>query len=143
MAHRRCLHALTRHATALASLKTLANPPPPPAAISFKTITQSTSTISSHFRPSWFAHHSFSRHFCSSKSEGDDKEDEDDEDESSDGEDIVDTVDTVPEFKREYSLEESAAEAEAIGYKVVGPLQKTDRVFKPYEPVFAVVQVVF
>ncbi|KAJ7955410.1 50S ribosomal protein L21, mitochondrial-like [Quillaja saponaria] len=43
--------------------------------------------------------------------------------------------------KREYTAEEKVAEAEAIGYKVVGPLDKKDRVFKPYEPVFAVVQI--
>ncbi|XVE51340.1 hypothetical protein DITRI_Ditri02bG0032200 [Diplodiscus trichospermus] len=33
------------------------------------------------------------------------------------------------------------AEATAIGYKVVGALQRSDRVFKEYEPVFAVVQI--
>ena len=28
-----------------------------------------------------------------------------------------------------------------IGYKLVGPLEPSDRVFKPYDPIFAVVQV--
>uniref|UniRef100_A0A803QDD0 Large ribosomal subunit protein bL21m n=1 Tax=Cannabis sativa TaxID=3483 RepID=A0A803QDD0_CANSA len=43
--------------------------------------------------------------------------------------------------KREYTPEEKEAEAAAIGYKVVGPLERSDRVFKPYEPVFAVVEI--
>ncbi|KAL1327155.1 hypothetical protein HN51_037242 [Arachis hypogaea] len=43
--------------------------------------------------------------------------------------------------KRVYTPEEKEAEAANIGYKVVGPLTKGDDVFKPYEPVFAVVQI--
>lgn len=50
-------------------------------------------------------------------------------------------ADSESNLQRDYSPEEKEAEAAAIGYKVVGPLQKSDRVFKPYEPVFAVVQV--
>lgn len=46
-------------------------------------------------------------------------------------------------MKREYTAEEKEEEAAAIGYKVIGPLQRSERVFKPYEPVFAVVQVCF
>lgn len=42
---------------------------------------------------------------------------------------------------RVYSAEDKERESAAIGYKVVGPLQPSDRVFKPYEPVFAVVQI--
>ncbi|TXG47394.1 hypothetical protein EZV62_026688 [Acer yangbiense] len=49
--------------------------------------------------------------------------------------------DTVTDIKREYSLEEIEGEVAEIGYKVVDPLQQLDRVFKRYEPVFAVVQV--
>ncbi|KAG2617600.1 hypothetical protein PVAP13_3NG182331 [Panicum virgatum] len=37
--------------------------------------------------------------------------------------------------------EEKVAEAAEIGYKVVGPLGADEKPFKPYEPVFAVVQV--
>lgn len=44
-------------------------------------------------------------------------------------------------MKREYSAEEKEEEAAAIGYKVVGPLDKSEQIFKPYEPVFAVVQI--
>ncbi|XP_028082745.1 50S ribosomal protein L21, mitochondrial-like [Camellia sinensis] len=43
--------------------------------------------------------------------------------------------------KREYTSEEKEEEAAAIGYKVIGPLERSDRVFKPYELVFAVVQI--
>ncbi|GAB4831187.1 hypothetical protein Ancab_005195 [Ancistrocladus abbreviatus] len=44
-------------------------------------------------------------------------------------------------IERAYSVEEKIKEAAEIGYKVVGPLQRSDRVFKPYEPLFAVVQI--
>ncbi|GFZ06217.1 ribosomal protein L21 [Actinidia rufa] len=43
--------------------------------------------------------------------------------------------------KREYTAEEREDEAAAIGYKVVGPLERSERVFKPYEPIFAIVQI--
>lgn len=49
----------------------------------------------------------------------------------------------VSASNRVYSAEDKERESAAIGYKVVGPLQPSDRVFKPYEPVFAVVQVRF
>lgn len=67
-------------------------------------------------------------------------EDEEIADESSEGEEIDDTV---PDLGREYKLEETEAEAAEIGYKVAGPLLKSDRVFKKHEPLFAVVQVIF
>lgn len=41
------------------------------------------------------------------------------------------------------SAEDKELEAAAIGYKVLGPLQPSDQVFKIYEPVFAVVEVRF
>ena len=69
-----------------------------------------------------------------------DKEDSEEEDwETSDNDEGV----LVPSsgLKREYSPEEKEAEAVAIGYKVVGPLEKSDQVFKLYEPVFTIVQV--
>ncbi|KAK2642113.1 hypothetical protein Ddye_023876 [Dipteronia dyeriana] len=142
MAHRRCLHALTRHATSLVSLKTPINPPLS-AAISFKTVTPTqpnNTRISSRFGPTWCTHWSISRRFSSSKSDDDEEEEEEEKiGQSSDGEEEID--DTVTDIKREYSLEEIEEEAAEIGYKVVGPLQKSERVFKQYEPVFAVVQV--
>lgn len=66
-------------------------------------------------------------------------EEEDWEDEDGDGDDCV----SVSNRKKVYTPEEKEAEAADIGYKVVGALQKDDQVFKPYEPVFAVVQVQF
>ncbi|GLT51405.1 hypothetical protein SLA2020_248180 [Shorea laevis] len=77
-----------------------------------------------------------SRYFSSSKDDGSEDEDEDEMEGSSDGE-----GDAMAESTREYSLEEKEAEAAAIGYKVLGALQRSERVFKPYEPVFAVVQI--
>ncbi|KAH9796987.1 50S ribosomal protein L21 [Citrus sinensis] len=141
MAHRRCLHVLSRHAAALLSLKT---PPTLPfsTSISLKGLTpfQHRSLISSTLGPTNWSHY---RHFSSNKNddEGEDvDEDEDEEtaDESYEGEEIGDTV---PDLGREYTLEEKEAEAAEIGYKVLGPLRKSDRVFKKYEPAFAVVQI--
>ncbi|CAJ2631767.1 unnamed protein product [Trifolium pratense] len=75
-------------------------------------------------------------------------EDEDDSDDNYDDEDEEDYEDddddecvSVSSSKKVYTAEEKEAEATAIGYKVVGPLQKDDQVFKPYEPAFAVVQI--
>ncbi|KAH9748707.1 50S ribosomal protein L21 [Citrus sinensis] len=142
MAHRRCLHVLSRHAAALLSLKT---PPTLPfsTSISLKGLTpfQHRSLISSTLGPTNWSHY---RHFSSNKNDDegedvDEDEDEDEEtaDESYEGEEIGDTV---PDLGREYTLEEKEAEAAEIGYKVLGPLRKSDRVFKKYEPAFAVVQ---
>ncbi|GAB2298675.1 hypothetical protein Dimus_032746 [Dionaea muscipula] len=44
-------------------------------------------------------------------------------------------------IERAYSVEEKIKEAAEIGYRVIGPLESSDRVFKRYEPVFAVVQI--
>jgi large subunit ribosomal protein L21 len=74
--------------------------------------------------------------------ENDDDDDEYDEEEE-DYEDDDDDCVFVSTSKKVYTAEEKEAEATAIGYKVVGPLQKDDQVFKPYEPAFAVVQVQF
>ncbi|KAK2364923.1 50S ribosomal protein L21, mitochondrial [Trifolium repens] len=70
----------------------------------------------------------------------DDSDDDYDEEEEEDYEDDDDCV-SVSSSKKVYTAEEKEAEATAIGYKVVGPLQKNDQVFKPYEPAFAVVQI--
>lgn len=139
MAHRRCLHVLSRHAVALLSLKT---PPTLPLSIpiSLKALTpfQHRSLISSTLGP---IHWSYYRHFSSNKNDDDGEgvdEDEEIADESSEGEEIDDTV---PDLGREYKLEDTEAEAAEIGYKVAGPLLKSDRVFKKHEPLFAVVQI--
>jgi large subunit ribosomal protein L21 len=81
-------------------------------------------------------------HFSSSRS--DDNEDsgiEDERERSEDEEDLEDG--SEDEDTSSYMAEEKEAAAEAIGYKVVGPLQKEemDAVFHRYERIFAVVQI--
>nr|GEX49961.1 50S ribosomal protein L21, mitochondrial-like [Tanacetum cinerariifolium] len=66
-------------------------------------------------------------------------EDEDDDDESDYEDD--DGVVGGSGVKRVYTAEEKETEAASIGYKVIGQLQRSDRVFKDYEPVFAVIQI--
>ncbi|MBA0810977.1 hypothetical protein Gohar_002917 [Gossypium harknessii] len=133
MAHRRCLHSALLHATALISLKKS-----PPLSI-VKALTSKPNPVitTSNLEPSWFIPWSYVRHFSSRKS--DDSENEAEMEESSDGEGESDEM--ASDMARDYSPEEKEAEAAAIGYKVVGPLQRSDRVFKDYEPVFAVVQI--
>ncbi|KAM3412638.1 hypothetical protein ACQJBY_004018 [Aegilops geniculata] len=83
-------------------------------------------------------------HFAtrSSDDEGDDEEHyEDEEDGSGDewGEGDEETPAAKPPSGK--TEEEKLAEANEIGYKVVGPLGADEKPFKPYEPVFAVVQI--
>ncbi|KAL2344046.1 hypothetical protein Fmac_005331 [Flemingia macrophylla] len=84
------------------------------------------------------------RYFSSDKhsDEDDNSEDDcgDDEEEDYEDDDDDDYV-SASGGKKAYTAEEKEAEAADIGYRVVGPLQKEDDVFKPYEPVFAVVQI--
>lgn len=68
-----------------------------------------------------------------------DDDDEEEEMESDDGEGSGSVSSSAVE--RAYSVEEKIQEAADIGYKVIGPLERSERVFKPYEPVFAVVQI--
>ncbi|XP_010438104.1 PREDICTED: 50S ribosomal protein L21, mitochondrial [Camelina sativa] len=70
-------------------------------------------------------------------SEGEDDDDDDDDDEDQDFEDSAE----MEEVEREYSPAEKVEEAAEIGYKVMGPLKPSERLFKPYEPVFAIVQI--
>ncbi|KAF0919717.1 hypothetical protein E2562_031062 [Oryza meyeriana var. granulata] len=81
-------------------------------------------------------------HFAS-RSSGDEEEGDDDDHCDEEGsEDEWGEEEAVaakpPSGKTE---EEKVAEAAEIGYKVVGPLGADEKPFKPYEPVFAVVQV--
>ncbi|XP_039016655.1 50S ribosomal protein L21, mitochondrial-like [Hibiscus syriacus] len=133
MAHRRCIQSLVRHATALISLKKS----PPISFYEILTPKPNTVIATTNLEPSWFTPWSHIRHFSSRKS--DDSNDEEDVEESSDEETENDEV--AADLGRYNSPEEKEAEAAAIGYKVVGPLQRSDRVFKDYEPVFAVVQI--
>ncbi|OEL28826.1 50S ribosomal protein L21, mitochondrial [Dichanthelium oligosanthes] len=82
-------------------------------------------------------------HFAtrSSGDEEDDDEGEHYDDEGSErewGEEDEAVAAKKPSGKTE---EEKLSEAAEIGYKVVGPLEAEEKPFKPYEPVFAVVQI--
>lgn len=143
MAHRRVFQTLIRHYSSH-SLKNL-NPilQTLPRITQFQSFPQISNLISSNSTPN--LHTQFSRHFASNRSDDSESdEDYDDEDDSEDetGESLdEDDVVSGSSGKREYTAEEKESEAAAIGYKVVGPLQRSDRVFKNYEPVFAVFQV--
>lgn len=73
--------------------------------------------------------------------EGDDEEHYEDEEGSGDewGEGDEETPAAKPPSGK--TEEEKLVEAAEIGYKVVGPLGADEKPFKPYEPVFAVVQI--
>uniref|UniRef100_A0A2P2IKF4 Large ribosomal subunit protein bL21m n=1 Tax=Rhizophora mucronata TaxID=61149 RepID=A0A2P2IKF4_RHIMU len=137
MAQRRCIHVLSRRAMAFLStteyvtfqhsLKPLlfcSNP------ISIPTLLPSESPHLFTAADILWPHY---RHFSSHSRDGSDSEEHDHEE--------VDDGEGGEGLNREYSPEEKSAEAAAIGYTVLGPLQRSDRVFKPYEPVFAVVQI--
>ncbi|KAG6595143.1 50S ribosomal protein L21, mitochondrial, partial [Cucurbita argyrosperma subsp. sororia] len=81
-----------------------------------------------------------------SRNGNDDDDTEEDEDEDEDEEAYDSSEDDGISglsrgMQKEYTKEEKEAEAADIGYKVVGPLDRSDGVFKGYEPVFAVVQI--
>ncbi|XP_058738477.1 large ribosomal subunit protein bL21m-like [Vicia villosa] len=153
---RRCLQALTRESqptlslfkdpSSLRSLSVAAFP---------NHDSSSPHPIFTNSKPSSaFGQWYHARYFSSSKQDGhikkediqeevedeDDSDDSDYDDEEEDYEDDDDSV-SVSSKKKVYTAEEKEAEATAIGYKVMGPLQKDDQVFKPYEPAFAVVQI--
>ncbi|ESQ54107.1 hypothetical protein EUTSA_v10025988mg [Eutrema salsugineum] len=75
--------------------------------------------------------------FSSNTNDSDEGEDSSEGDD--DEEDYEDSAEM--EVEREYSPAEKVEAAAEIGYKVMGPLQPSERLFKPYEPVFAVVQI--
>ncbi|CAN0853002.1 50S ribosomal protein L21, mitochondrial [Linum grandiflorum] len=96
----------------------------------------------------------FSRRYLSSGSQ-DDEKDDDDDDEEGDEDDETDYSsgddDDLAEGAGELSDSNSntnpsapidkVARAAEIGYQVVGSLKPFEKVFKPYEPVYAVVQI--
>ena len=140
MASRRCLRALTQTRPFLfrkaSSLRSVAVLPFPNSNASPHAFTA---------RASVFAQCPHLRCFSSDKKDDHSDEEDDSDEDYDEEEDYVDDDDvTVSRGKKLYTAEEKEAEAAAIGYRVVGPLQKEeDSVFKPYEPVFAVVQVPF
>ncbi|KAL9263777.1 Large ribosomal subunit protein bL21m-like protein [Drosera capensis] len=76
--------------------------------------------------------------------EGDEDEDEEEQEEESDVEGNVEGENgqaSNSKIEWAYSIEEKMKEAAEMGYGVIGPLDGTERVFKKYEPVFAVVQI--
>ncbi|XP_062096159.1 large ribosomal subunit protein bL21m [Humulus lupulus] len=150
MANRRCLHTLARHSTVLfskihSSLHSLTPPIPLPTQQSLQTIATKFALLSTNQGSARRDQWSQSCHFSSKTGDGgdEDTEDEEDDDDEEDYESTDDEGVSGPStgVKREYTPEEKEAEAAAIGYKVVGPLERSDRVFKLYEPVFAVVQI--
>lgn len=146
MATRRCLQLLIRQSSSIAvspepflkSLKALS----PSFINSLRTLTSSEECL-----PISTKSHSqnlfLSRSFCSkhNNGNGDASGDENEEEFDSDSDDEEDNEDASGADSGPKSPEDKIKEAADIGYKVIGPLEKSDRVFKPYEPVFAVVQI--
>ncbi|KAF2554399.1 hypothetical protein F2Q68_00037663 [Brassica cretica] len=127
MASLRCLRELSRRATTALSINQTrlisSLPSLEPRGTSITHATPTPNRSLSRDLP-WYTR-SQGRHFSSKTN---------DTDESSDGEDDDSDEDSAEmEVEREYSPAE-------IGYKVMGPLKPSERLFKPYEPVFAVVQ---
>ncbi|XP_076959645.1 large ribosomal subunit protein bL21m-like [Bidens hawaiensis] len=143
MANRRCIKTLTQQL-----YKSKLHPNPPSSSTSLqhlRTLTQFPNLPKSHHtfpNPNFispltdfttYRHYSSDQHDNSDVSEDDDSEYDDDDDLESNVANCA--------VKKEYSQEEKETEAAAIGYKVIGQLQRSDQVFKAYEPVFAVIQI--
>lgn len=153
MANRRFLLSLSRHYTSTLSpnpslhfLKTLPHLQTLDLPHALHTLTPKCPHISTILTPNFHSQFSNTRHFSSDQRDNtDNDEEEDDEDEDEDEyEGSCDDESVSPSnsgHARVYSPEEKEEEANAIGYKVIGPLERSDRVFKSYEAVFAVVQV--
>ncbi|KAJ0247456.1 50S ribosomal protein L21 [Hirschfeldia incana] len=135
MASLRCLRELTRRATTVLSINQTRSISsvrrlelPGTSSITYEIPSQNRSLTRDL---QWYR--SQGRHFSSKTN---------DTDESTDGEDEEDYEDSAEmEVEREYSPAEKVEAAAEIGYKVMGPLKPSERLFKPYEPVFAVVQI--
>ncbi|KAL9269604.1 Large ribosomal subunit protein bL21m-like protein [Drosera capensis] len=153
MAYRRCLNSLLlRHLP-----KFIASTHPSLHSLKFPSF-QTLCLISN---PQFHAHlihfSNFSSHTKPPKNpnftdqeEGDEDEDEDEEEEEEEEEEESDMEGndegengqaSNSKIERAYSIEEKMKEAAEIGYRVIGPLDGSERVFKKYEPVFAVVQI--
>ncbi|XP_073134820.1 large ribosomal subunit protein bL21m [Henckelia pumila] len=131
MANRRCLQSLTRYFQSSKTLIPLSHIRAP-ASIYFLPQSQNPEPINRICNRFSASPHRFlfSRHFSST-------DDDDDTDESDD--EAEETENEAEEAV--LSAEDKDREAAEIGYKVIGPLQESDLVFKPYEPVFAIVQI--
>ncbi|CAA7015188.1 unnamed protein product [Microthlaspi erraticum] len=141
MASVRCLRELSRRATTVLSInQTRSISSFPGLELSGSSITHGTSIPNRSLSRDlpWYSlrYHSQGRCFSSKASDSDEGE------ESSEGEDEEYYEDSAErEVEREYSPAEKVEAAAEIGYKVMGPLKPSERLFKPYEPVFAVVQI--
>ncbi|KAG6405261.1 hypothetical protein SASPL_132848 [Salvia splendens] len=138
MANRRCFQTLTR---CLQSIRTLTPISESLAPYTAPALNQTLAATS----PNYIFANKFNayqraavpaRSFCSRHTDSDDDE-EDDYDSGEEEEDYSENE----ENSSNLSAEEKEKEANEIGYTVLGPLQISDRVFKLYEPVFAVVQI--
>ncbi|CAN1807283.1 50S ribosomal protein L21, mitochondrial [Linum perenne] len=157
MAQRRSLQSLARLITssssavsARRSLKTL-NPILPAAVIS----SSSNSFLPNSDAISWGGGSVFSRnrarHLSSGSRDDDDEEDDDDDDEGDEDDETdysdEDGTEGAGGLSDSNSKEnpsgpvDKVARAAEIGYQVIGSLKPSDKVFKPYEPVYAVVQI--
>ncbi|KAL2244455.1 UNVERIFIED_CONTAM: 50S ribosomal protein L21, mitochondrial [Sesamum indicum] len=137
MANRRCFQTLTRYFHSIKSPTPLSQILAPTSAHALRqTLTQK---LSRHIFGNKFSLYPpsapFTRHFSSRDTDKDGDDDEDDESEEEEEESGSENERAV------LSAEDKENDAAEIGYKVIGPLQKLERVFKPYEPVFAVVQI--
>ncbi|KAA8519795.1 hypothetical protein F0562_014115 [Nyssa sinensis] len=157
MANRRCFYTLTRHGTSifhsnpsLRSLKTLL----PhlhqtlilPNSLSFKILTPKSHHIFTNIKSICSTQFTHPRYFSSHRSDDSDnneneEEEEEVDDEEGEGSDDDNVSGLNCNVKRAYTPEEREKEAAAIGYKVIGPLDHSETPFKPYEPVFAIVQI--
>ncbi|KAG5561671.1 hypothetical protein RHGRI_004654 [Rhododendron griersonianum] len=152
MANRRCLQTVIHHYSTNPFLQPLKTLVPTlqqtltlPNPLSPQTPTPNSLHVFSSLTPIFHPQHKPTCHFSSRRSDNEEEEndDEEEEEEGSEEDDDDEGVSAASNsgVKREYTAEEKEEEAAAIGYKVIGPLQRSERVFKPYEPVFAVVQI--
>lgn len=145
MATRRCLRILTRHSSSLLlspnpSLKTL-KALNPALFNSLRNLTFSQDCLHNSTK-SHTEYPFISRNFCSKHNSGNEDESGDEsEEEIDDYSDDEGDAEVLEANSGPKSPEDKIKEAADIGYKVIGPLEKSDRAFKPYEPLFAVVQV--
>ncbi|KAK1423411.1 hypothetical protein QVD17_18714 [Tagetes erecta] len=148
MANRRCIQTLTQH------LYKSKLHPNPPSSLHLRTLTQIPNLSPKPLHRHLFSVSSFNssrtnfttyRQFSSDRRDNSDESEEDDseyDDNDDDNDDDYDDEMVVNSgVKKQYTPEEKEIEAAAIGYKVIGQLQRSDRVFKSYEPVFAVIQI--
>lgn len=153
MANRRCFQTLTRCVQSIRTLTPLSESVAPFSTRALnKALAATAPNYVSGNKFSFYPRAAVATRNFSSRPTGSDDDDED-EDEEDDEDEDYDEEDFESEEDDEYgnegkgknavvlSAEDKLKEAAEIGYTVVGPLQESDKVFKKYEPVFAVVQV--